>query len=216
MIDGVIFDCDGVLVDSEYLAIEVEREYLGELGLNYSLDDFRHRFLGLHDDEFRAALDADSVARRGGPLPDGFLDEVHRRRKNAVRSRMREVPGACAAIAALKHQKGVASSSHAPFLQMKLERANLWSHFAPHVYSADLVKRGKPAPDVFLYAAQQMKIEPARTISVNGIRSAVAAGMRAWGFVGGTHCDESDGGRLAAAGAERVVASFAELGTLLS
>jgi HAD superfamily hydrolase (TIGR01509 family) len=212
--DAVIFDCDGVLVDSEILAVEVELALLGELGLPYEERAFKARFLGMHDLAFRDAIDADCRARTGAPLPAGFLDEVHARRRRAVSERLREVSGAAAAVGALALPKAVASSTGAAFLQRKLALTGLWPLFDPHAYSADLVPNGKPAPDIFLYAAEAIGVAPARCLaledSANGVRAAVAAGMTAWGFTGGGHCDDDTAAALIAAGAERVLAHWDE------
>lgn len=217
---AVIFDCDGVLVDSEILAVEIELALLAELGLPYEERAFKARFLGMHDDAFRDALDADCRLRTGAPLPAAFLDEVHARRRRAVSERLREVRGAAAAVGALSLPKAVASSTGAAFLRRKLELTGLWPLFVPHAYSADLVPNGKPHPDIFLYAAEAIAVPPARCLaledSANGVRAAVAAGMTAWGFTGGGHCDEDTAAALVGAGAERVLAHWDEAAELFA
>lgn len=217
---AVIFDCDGVLVDSEILALEVEIVLLAELGLTYEPAEYRRRFLGLHDHAFRDALDADCRAITGEALPSNFLDRTHTERLIACRNRLREVSGAAAAIAALELPKAVASSSGAEFLREKLALTGLLAAFDPHVYSADLVGRGKPHPDIFLHAAQQLGVWPGACValedSVNGVLSARAAGMEVWGFTGGGHMDEEAGMRLSEAGAVRLVRSWEEAEGLFS
>lgn len=212
--DAVIFDCDGVLVDSEILAIEVELALLADAGLEYELADFKARFLGLHDRAFCDALDADSRARLGKPLRADFLDLVHQRRSAEVRARLQPVRGAAAAITAFNGVVAVASSSRAEFLRVKLELTELWPLFDPHAYSADLVKHGKPAPDIFLHTAQEIGVAPDRCLviedSANGVLAGCAAGMTVWGFTGGSHCDEATTAPLIAAGAARVVRDWAE------
>jgi HAD superfamily hydrolase (TIGR01509 family) len=211
---AVIFDCDGVLVDSEILAIEVEIVMLAELGLAYEPAEYRRRFLGLHDHDFREALDIDHRAATGRPLPSEFLHRTHERRLAACKARLTEVAGAGAAIAALAKPKAVASSSPAAFLREKLALGGLLDAFDPHVYSADHVGRGKPHPDVFLHAARNLRADPAACIaiedSVNGVLSAKAAGMEVWGFLGGGHMDGDAARRLADAGAHRMVADWSE------
>ena len=213
-IAAVLFDCDGVLVDSEVIALEVELAMLAELGLPFERADFAARFLGTHDDAFFAALDADSRARRGEPLPPGWPDEMYARRRAEMARRLTVVAGAAEAVAAWPGPKAVASSSRAVFLQRKLEQTGLWDAFEPHVYSADLVARGKPHPDIFLYAAEQIGVAPERCLviedSANGVLAARAAGMACWGFIGGGHCDESSAAPLLRAGAERVLCSWRE------
>ncbi|MBL8558391.1 MAG: HAD-IA family hydrolase [Hyphomonadaceae bacterium] len=211
---AVIFDCDGVLVDSEVLALEVELETLAALGLSYDLPTFRRRFLGMHDIAFRDALDADRRAVHGLPLPEDFLDVVHERRRAAVDARLTEVRGARAAVAALALPRAVASSTGTAFLERKLRKTDLWSLFAPHAYSADLVPRGKPAPDIFVYAASAVGVAPDSCLAIedsaNGVIAARAAGMRVWGFTGGGHCGPETADALHDAGAERVIATWSE------
>lgn len=211
---AVIFDCDGVLVDSEILALEVEIALLAELGLTYEVADFGRRFLGMHDHAFRDALDADCRAITGRPLPEDFLERTHERRLSACETRLTEVAGAAEAVRALKTPKAVASSSTAHFLRQKLAFGGLLELFDPHIYSADAVARGKPHPDIFLYAAEQLGSDPARCIaiedSVNGVLSARAAGMEVWGFCGGGHIDADSVRRLSEAGARRIVRHWDE------
>ncbi len=211
---AVIFDCDGVLADSEILALEVEIVMLAEIGLTYDPAEYRRRFLGMHDHAFRDALDSDCRALLGTPLPADFLDRTHAARLAACKDRLREVTGAGAAIAALTVPKAVASSSGEGFLREKLALVGLLAPFGPHVYSADAVARGKPHPDVFLHAARGLGANPGGCIaiedSVNGVLSARAAGMEVWGFLGGGHMDEDAAHRLSEAGAHRLVADWRE------
>lgn len=211
---AVIFDCDGVLVDSEILAVEVEIVLLAEIGLTYAPAEYRRRFLGMNDHAFRDALDADCRAIVGKPLPEDFLDRTHADRLAACLERLKEVTGAADAIAALAKPKAVASSSGAHFLRQKLELGGLLHLFDPHVYSADIVGRGKPHPDIFLHAAGRLSADPAACLaiedSVNGVLSATAAGMEVWGFCGGGHMDDEAAHRLAEAGAHRIVADWRE------
>jgi beta-phosphoglucomutase-like phosphatase (HAD superfamily) len=211
---AVIFDCDGVLVDSEILALEVEIVLLAEIGLTYDPAEYRRRFLGMHDHAFREALDADCRAITGTPLPADFLDRTHAKRLAACRERLCEVTGATAALAALTRPKAVASSSGETFLREKLALAGLLETFDPHIYSADRVGRGKPHPDIFLHAAGRLGAQPSACVavedSVNGVLSAKASGMEVWGFCGGGHMDENAARRLAEAGAHRLVAGWAE------
>jgi HAD superfamily hydrolase (TIGR01509 family) len=211
---AVIFDADGVLVDSEILAIEVEIVMLAELGLTYEPAEYRRRFLGLHDHDFRDALDIDCRVTIGQPLPADFLHRTHARRLAACKERLTEVAGASAAIGALAKPKAVASSSPTAFLREKLALGGLLELFDPHVYSADMVGRGKPDPAVFLHAAQNLRVDPAACVaiedSVNGVLSAKAAGMEVWGFCGGGHMDDDAARRLVEAGAHRMVADWAQ------
>jgi len=214
MIEAVIFDCDGVLVDSEVLALEVELAILAEIGLHYEPRDFKARFMGMSNRAFFAALDQDHRRLLGRPLPDDFSEKC-KARYRASWHRLAEVPGARAAIAQIAGPKAVASSSEEDALERKLRHTNLWALFAPHVYSADRVAHAKPAPDLFLCAADGLKMAPGRCLaiedSLNGVASAHAAGMTVWGFLGGGHADEHTGPALLAAGAERLLRNWSEI-----
>jgi beta-phosphoglucomutase-like phosphatase (HAD superfamily) len=217
MFDAVIFDCDGVLVDSEVLHLEAEMATLEAYGIPFDLAEYKHRFLGMHHGMFFEALGEEAHKRTGRPLPATFREDLY----GAYRSRferMGMVEGAAEAAAALGLPRAVASSSGVEGLNRKLEMTGLLPLFEPHVYSADLVAQGKPAPDIFLYAAEKLGADPARCLvledSVNGVLAGRAAGMTVWGFTGGGHMDEVAGERLSAAGAERVIAGWGEARTL--
>src|SRR5215467_7266129 len=111
MIEAVLFDCDGVLVDSEILAVEVETQMLAEIGLHYDLQDFKARFMGMSDAAFFEALNKDSLTQRGMPLPDDFESMCRQRLYREVGARLTEVEGAAKVVAAIPLLKAVASSS---------------------------------------------------------------------------------------------------------
>lgn len=212
---AIIFDCDGVLVDSEVLAIRGERAALETLGLHYTPEEYVRRFVGLHDAAFFDQLKDDHRARLGAPAPPDFEERVLDGRRREMHA-LTVVAGADEALIAARARAGriaVASSSRAVFLEGKLKRMGLFDLAAPHVYSADLVAAGKPAPDIFFYAAAKIGAEPSRCLvledSVNGVRAGLAAGMTVWGFTGGGHCFAGYGERLAEAGAHRVVPDYA-------
>ncbi|HEY2032347.1 MAG TPA: HAD family phosphatase [Rhizomicrobium sp.] len=219
MIEAVIFDCDGVLVDSEVLALEVEIAAAAEIGLTYDLDDYKARVMGMATQAFFDLLGEDYRAQTGRDLPDGFQERCYGNYRAALH-RLKEVEGALRAVSAVAHRKAVASSSKAEVLEEKLRRTELWEHFAPHVYSTDLVANGKPAPDIFLYAAKMLDADPAHCLvfedSVNGVRAARAASMKVWGFSGGGHMDRTSSERLLAAGAERVIEHWDQVPAMIA
>jgi len=214
MISAVIFDCDGVLVDSEVLAHEVEIAVLAEIGLTYDPHDFIVRFMGRSSKVFYELLDADGQARLGRSIVDEIQKPIRARYRKAVEERLAEVPGALAAVRSLKLPKAVASSSTVRGLGIKLRKVGHWDHFAPHIYSAEHVEHSKPAPDLFLHAATALGIAPGECLviedSVNGVTAGIAAGMRVWGFSGGGHMTPRIAALLSEAGAERIVADWAE------
>jgi HAD superfamily hydrolase (TIGR01509 family) len=212
--EAVIFDCDGVLVDSEILGLEDSAAYLRGHGLPWTGADLVRLFTGLRDEVFRQRVsDAYRAANGGDPPRDFYEGLIEQRRRR--RDELREVAGAGDMLRRLKFQKAVASSSRRDFLDAKLKRVGLYDLVAPHVYSGDDVTEGKPAPDLFLYAAAKLNVAPADCLavedSVNGVVAGRAAGMTVCGFVGGGHCFAGHADRLQAAGASLTAANFGEL-----
>ena len=220
MFKHVIFDCDGVLVDSEVLALEVELAILAEQGLSFEREDYVTRFMGLSYQAFHDVIDAEAQKRLGRSISDNIRGELATRLRQTMIARLTEVPGAVTAVASTRLLKAVASSSTKEGLERKLKQVGLWAHFAPHVYSADHVVNAKPAPDLFLHAAEKLGVPPAQCLvledSVNGVTAARAAGMAVWGFLGGGHGHGRLGERLTAAGAKRLVQDWPEAGRLLA
>ncbi len=218
LIKAVIFDCDGVLVDSEVIALAVELEILAEQGLTFERDDYVVRFMGLSTDAYHTAIDAEAQARLGRPI-SGAVRQSERLRAVMV-AEMDVVPGVHDMVAALRLPFAIASSGSLEGLQRKLTRTGLWDLFAPHIYGADHVANAKPAPDLFLHAAEALGVAPADCLviedSINGVKGAIAAGMTVWGFLGGGHASESLGRRLVEAGAERLVADWPRTTRLLA
>jgi HAD superfamily hydrolase (TIGR01509 family) len=214
MIKAIIFDCDGVLVESEVLAHEIELDVLSAIGMHYDAHDFAIRFMGMSDAAFWAALDADGRERLGRPIADEIRPPMRARYEKAIAERLTEVAGARSAVASVRLPKAVASSSTVRGLEIKLRKVGHWDHFAPHIYSAEHVTHAKPAPDLFLHAAKALGIAPEYCLviedTVNGVTAGRAAGMTVWGFQGGGHMTDRIAERLTQAGAERIVKSWAE------
>ncbi len=207
--DAVVFDCDGCLIDSEKLVIEVLSGALAELGL----DPGQRDLMGMSDTAFFGILNDQRMARHGLPLPQDFPELCHGRMRAAT-DRLTVIEGVDQALTALALPKAVASGSASASLKRKLTHVGLWDAFDPHIYSAEQVARGKPAPDVFLHAAERLGVDPARCLAIEdsraGVRAAAAAGMTVWGFAGGGHMRDGDGPRLLEVGACRVVEGWAE------
>ncbi|HEY4122975.1 MAG TPA: HAD-IA family hydrolase [Rhizomicrobium sp.] len=219
-ISPIIFDCDGVLVDSEVLAHEVEARVLSGIGLHYDPHEFKARFMGMSDAAFRAALEADGISRLGRSILPEIEGPMDAQYKHAIDTRLTAVRGALEAVRAVTGAKAVASSSQKAALEKKLRKTGLWDEFAPHVYSAQHVTHSKPAPDLFLHAANALGVSPADCLviedSVNGVNAGHAAGMRVWGFMGGGHMDEHSRARLEAARVERVIEDWPHFSRVLS
>lgn len=215
-IEAVIFDCDGVLVDSEAVVARVALVALQQLGLPYDEETFTHRFTGMTVDHYFAELNADHRKAFGTPLPEGFANKLLQDTKVEMDTTLEAIPDVHAAVASITGLAlAVASSSGLDRLRTKLKIAGLYDMFAPHYYSGDQVTHGKPAPDLFLFAAEKLGI-PAPTCvaiedSVNGVRSAVAAGMPVIGFTGGSHCRDGHDSFLVEAGATLVVNHMSHL-----
>lgn len=214
--EAVIFDCDGVLVNSEALGIEIERKALASFGLHYEYEEFLTRFMGLSDDDYLKALNTDRQSRLGEALPDHFETIVEDERQCVYATELKPIAGVAAFVAAMAMPKAVASSARIEALARNLRLTTLHDLFAPHIYSAELVENGKPAPDLYLFAAERLDRSPASCLviedSEHGVRAGVAAGMTVWGFTGGGHADQGLGDRLRAAGADLIFADFAALG----
>lgn len=216
---AIIFDNDGVLVDSEAIHIEVERALLAEIGLEYDHATYLSRFVGLSNPDFYAELTSDFESRIGGAFPESFADTLQDRIWPRIMAELLPLSGVPALVEAFDGKTAVASSAPVERLEKKLKIAGLFRLFDPHIYSAEMVQKGKPAPDIFLQAASQICVEPKRCVviedSVNGVRAAVAAGMTAIGFTGGGHCDAGLARRLKANGATAIVSSHEMLRTLI-
>jgi HAD superfamily hydrolase (TIGR01509 family) len=214
-VEAVIFDCDGVLVDSEVIYIDAELDHLAAVGVRFDRATYVRTFMGLSPDEWRARLSDELLARTGRAPDAGFFVTLDAVVTEAFRARLVAMPGAAQAVAALDMARGVASSTPLDRLTWKLRRTGLLDHFAPHVFSADMVPRGKPAPDLFLHAAAALGVDPLRCVvvedSANGVRAARAAGMRVIGFTAGGHCLDGHAATLTSSGADVVIDAFADL-----
>jgi len=200
-VDLVIFDCDGVLVDSEVISCRAHAQTLTRHGYPITADQVLDRFLGVSDREARQAIETEI----GRKLPDDFEVQVKQATLRFYAGDLRAISHVGDAIAAIDLPKCVASSGTPEKIHHGLSCAGLYDRLAPHIFSASQVKRGKPAPDLFLFAAEQMQASPERCLviedSLPGIAGARAAGMTVLGFHGGSHCRPGYGAALRAAGA---------------
>ena len=207
----LIFDCDGVLVDSEVIAHQTLLDALAPLGFTMSLQEAYAVFAG------RSLQDTLGVIERqiGRALPEDFLPRSRDLLFERFRAALQPVAGVKEAIAALPCRRCVASSSAPDRLHLALDVTGLAPLFGEQVFSATQVAHGKPAPDLFLLAARTMNTAPARCIVVEdstlGIEAGRAARMQVVGFAGASHATEDLAQRLSAAGAHRVIRSMREL-----
>jgi HAD superfamily hydrolase (TIGR01509 family) len=208
--DLIIFDCDGVLVDSELLSCRCLSEVLAEFGIALSEEQALELFLG------RSTKAIEQHYRDLGQIvPEGFLPRLKSHVLKTFAGSLQPIPGIAAVIAELRAPFCVASSSDIDRVSLSLDVTGIRSHFSNRLYTAQMVRHGKPAPDLFLHAAEKMDTRPARTLviedSVSGVQAGKAAGMTVWGFVGGSHYRDRDGHAiLSAAGADRVFARMSD------
>jgi HAD superfamily hydrolase (TIGR01509 family) len=213
--DLLIFDCDGVLIDSELIACQVDAACLTEIGWDHTVEDILDRYVG----RSTAAMFADLEARAGKKLPEGFAETLRQRLAAAFETELAAIPGVADVLDQLSCRICVASSSAPERLRHSLSLAGLHDRFAPHIFSATEVRRGKPAPDLFLHAAGRMGAPPHRCLviedSVAGVQAACAAGMTVFGFTGGGHCRPGHDERLRREGASVIFADMAQLPLLV-
>jgi HAD superfamily hydrolase (TIGR01509 family) len=207
----VIFDCDGVLVDSERLTHQVVVDLLAEHGVALPFEEAVDRFIGMSMAHGLVQL----KALLGGELPPDFLPEMGRRTRAAFRAGLTTVAGVDRVLDGLQRPFCVASNGNRAKVDFTLGHTGLAPRFAGRIFTADDVARPKPAPDLFLLAARTLGADPGRTTVVEdtptGVTAAKAAGMRAIGFAAMTPA-----GRLQAAGADAIAHDMAAVAALLA
>ena len=217
MPDLVIFDCDGVLVDSEVLACRAVSEALAEFGFSLPIDEIADRFIGTSTKDMYSALQADW----GCVLSDAVKARISARSRELFDLELEPIEGVAVTLDALAGARCVASSSGPEAIGYKLGRTGLLHRFEPMaLFSSHMVSGGKPAPDLFLHAAHSMGVAPARCLviedSVPGVTAAKAAGMTAFGFTGASHCRADHKERLSAAGADLIFTEMRALPRLIA
>ena len=216
--DLVIFDCDGVVLDSEIVACRVEAELFADAGFPITVEHIVRHYVG----KSYASMVAEVEAEFGRPPPPDFEARHEAATLARFAIELEAMPGIVAVLDRLTRARtrtGIASSSSLARLHASLGKVGLWERFAPHVYSAEQVRHGKPAPGLFLLAAERLCAPPARAVviedSPTGVKGALAAGMTAIGFVGGGHCGPDHARKLTDAGATAVIEHLDALPALL-
>ena len=208
----IIFDFDGVIADSEYLANELLAEIVSELGVPTTLEDCYQLYMGKRFEEIIGAIEA-SIGR---PVPENFPGEYQKRTLDRFRDELVVVDGVREYIKVFQQlPQCIASSSSPDRLALCLEVLGLQENFGGNVFSASNVARGKPHPDIFLHAANQMKIAPSKCIviedSTTGVKAGVAAGMTVIGLTAASHIQPEHSQKLLSAGAQHIATSFREV-----
>lgn len=210
----IIFDCDGTLIDSEFIAAQAQEKLLNSYGVAITSEEIGRRFTGFTDTDMWAQL----ARERGTPFPDDMRVRYDTTLEALFRSDLRAIDGVTAlldGVDALGLARCVASNSSPERLRLTLGILGLWDRLGAHAYSSRLAAAPKPAPDVFFYAAAQMGVAAERCVvvedSVAGVTGARAAGMPVIGFVGARHCEAGLDAVLLAAGAYCTVATLTDV-----
>jgi len=212
----VIFDCNGVLVDSEPLATSIVSQEFMRAGFPLTPDIVARYFTGRRP----ADMFSEVEIAAGRKLPADFASTVAAATLRRFRQELRASSHAAHALSWLRGPKCVASSSSLDRIRVSLESTDLLRFFEPYLFSASEVPNGKPAPDLFLHAARMMGVNPRDCLVVEdsavGVAAGVAAGMTVIGFVGGSHAGSQLGNNLRAAGARAVITDLRALkGTVI-
>ncbi|QFY59321.1 HAD-IA family hydrolase [Rhizobium grahamii] len=211
--DLIIFDCDGVLVDSEIIAAQVESALLTEAGYPISVEEMGERFAGMTWQNILFQVEREANI----PLSATLLDKSEKLLDMRLERDVQAIAGVQSALSRINLKRCICSNSSSQRLAMMLGKVRLKSLFDPHIFSAkDLgADRVKPKPDIFLHGAKQMGVSPSRSVvvedSVHGVQAARAAGMRVIGFTGASHSYPSHADKLTDAGAETVISRMTDL-----
>ena len=214
----VIFDCDGVLVDSEIVAARIEADLLTKAGFPIEAEELAETYAGLTFKDIMLAIEQKSSI----PLQASLIAQAESMVDKALQSEVVAIEGAHEAVAGVTSPRCICSNSRAERLDAMLSKTRLRSFFDGRIFSAFDTESGrpKPAPDVFLHAARVMKADPARTFviedSVHGVHGAKVAGMRVIGFTGASHSYVGHADALTDAGAETVIRRWSDLKSVLA
>ncbi len=213
--DLVIFDCDGVLVDSEVLSARGYRTVFQEIGVDIPAGVLESS-IGLKQADIIARI----AAATGRQIGADAIARLWPRTRELFEAELQPTAGLAAFLGRLDVARCVASSSHVERIRLSLGLTGLDRYFGDAIFSTQQVLNGKPAPDIFLHAAKAMAADPARTVviedSLAGVQGAVAAGMRAIGFLGGQHIGRGHGAALRAAGAAFVTPHWSSVARWLA
>jgi len=207
----IIFDCDGVLVDSEIIAHELLAQMMTDLGHPITTPEAVQKFAGRSLADTLSHIEA-SLGRR---IPHHLGQRYSRLLVERLRRDLKPIAGVKSAITILRYPRCVASSSSRERIHLSLEVTGLASLFGANIFSATQVAHGKPAPDLYLFAAKTMAAAPEDCVVIEdsalGVSAARAAGMKVVGFTGAAHVSSNAARQLAAAGAYQVISSMADL-----
>jgi len=214
-IKHLIFDCDGVLIDSEYLAVQVMLRMLKPFGYVSDFRQFSNRFTGMLDTEILKHIQKEhSIA-----FPKDFYRQVELERDRAFAEDLSPIAGMPQLVRALPIRKSVVSNSHVAHVVKALDLCELSPQFEDRIYSSEHVQHPKPHPDVYEFALKAQNLSATEVVvvedSLTGVRAARGAGCRVIGFLGGKHISNGHGQQLKDLGADQVASSAEELQDIL-
>ena len=216
--EAIIFDFDGVLIESEYAGNKQIADYLTSIGHPTSVEESMHNFMGLAREPFHAAIER----WIGRPLPEDFHDARSAEDARVLAEGLEAVAGAVAFIESLPPDlpRAIASSSSTEWIIRHLDHLGLRRHFGDMLFSgAEHVARGKPAPDLYLHAARVLGVDIEKTVIIEdspiGVEGAVASGAEVIGLCAGRHCLPGHAERLRALGVRRIAHDFDEVASML-
>ncbi|WP_407115788.1 HAD family hydrolase [Bradyrhizobium sp. LMG 9283] len=214
-IDLIIFDCDGVLVDSEVISCRAHADVLTRHGYPITSEQVSERFLGRSTKQANLEIETEL----GRKLPEAYHGDLQDELFRAFEADLEAIRGIHDVLDVVTQAVCVASSGSHSRMQVSLGSTGVYERLAPNIFSSSQVANGKPAPDLFLFAAKEMRVPPERCVviedSLAGISGARAAGMIVFGFCGGSHCGDGHAERLRQAGANLTFADMHQLPELV-
>ncbi|WP_445218843.1 HAD family hydrolase [Bradyrhizobium sp. Pa8] len=214
-VDLIIFDCDGVLVDSEVISCRAHADVLTRHGYPITPEQVSARFLGRSTRQANLEIETEL----GRKLTEAYHGDLQDQLFRSFEADLEAIRGIHDVLDVVTQAVCVASSGSHERMRVSLGRTSLYQRLAPNIFSSSQVKNGKPAPDLFLFAAKEMGVAPERCVviedSLAGIAGARAAGMTVFGFCGGSHCGGGHAETLREAGADLTFADMHQLPDLV-
>jgi len=215
MFQAILWDCDGVLIDSELLACKVAADCYTRAGYSLTALEYIERFFGKNRAQIAAIIRQETGEDLAAAIDWTQVDAARRTLFEAQLEPVAGVTHLLQQASARKFLMAVASGSGLGRLEHSLKLTGLWDILAPHIYSTEQVARGKPAPDIYLFAAGKLGVSPSRCLviedSQHGTHAGTAAGMTVFGFTGASHCSPDLGASLQEAGADAVFSDMLSL-----
>ncbi|OEK07028.1 HAD family hydrolase [Roseivirga misakiensis] len=215
MVKHLLFDCDGVLIDTEIVAAEVVSSWLQSIGVAIDLETYIRDYTGKTFTDIIKSLQSKGEIRENLAL-DTVIPELDA----TVRDNQRPISGVWDMLDSLKIQRSVVSNSAKDYVELALDKLSITDHFQGRIFSADMVEKGKPSPDVYLLALETLQLQPDEVIVIEdsraGVKAATAAGLEVIGFLGGSHVRDGLKASLQEAGAKSFAQNHQELSERLA